>query len=75
MLENYTKNFHGYCYRLGIFNKKLILDMQNCTKSNHIKILIYFSNIEHHVISQLVKSELKTQFVRKETKKKNLITG
>jgi hypothetical protein len=40
-------------------------------KSNHEKLLMPFSNIEHHVVSQLVKSEIKTQLLYEEKTKYN----
>jgi hypothetical protein len=33
-------------------------------------LILYFSTIEHHVISQLTISEIETQLVREETKNK-----
>lgn len=44
-------------------------------KSNLEKMLMYFSNVEHNVISQLTKFEIQSQLVREETKKKNIIRG
>jgi hypothetical protein len=65
MLINYTKDFHNCFHRLEIFNMKLILDIQNCTKSKYKKMLIYFCNTKHRVTSQQ-KSEIKTQLINED---------
>jgi hypothetical protein len=73
-VRKYLRILHGYFHRLGIFNIKFILMIQNCMKSNREKFLKYFSNIGYHVTSHLAKFELKTQLVYRETKKRNPIT-
>lgn len=44
-------------------------------KSDYEKYLKYFSNVEHQVISQVTKSEIKTQLASEETKKRNIFKG
>jgi hypothetical protein len=60
ILKNYTKIFfEGYFHRLGIFNAKPMLDIQNCMKVIMTKLLWYFS------VRYMTKFEIKTQLFSK----------
>jgi hypothetical protein len=57
MLNNCSKKFHDYFHRLGIFIRN-DHNIQNCIEVNHENLVMYVSNIGHHVISQPIKSEI-----------------
>jgi hypothetical protein len=71
MLKNILKNFHGYFHNLEIFDMKFITKIQFCMK----KIIIYFSSIEHYIISYISKLKVQIPLVSGEIKKRNLIRG
>jgi hypothetical protein len=57
------------------FYSKLTIQIQNYTKNNDEKFIIYLSNISYDIRYDLTKFELITQLLCGETKKKNLIKG
>jgi len=54
------------------FNNKLTLKIQCHRKDNDEKFIMYFSNTKYDVLYHITKFDIKTQFVHRETKMKNL---